>query len=352
MSVFGDIRSLLQEPPSAQGWDKLCALFERAPESVAREQLLPYVRAHLERHWPHELRSWNKSWTRRLIRGNTILVAGLASECDLRNRQLDKQSMELLARHDYIYGLRSLNLSENHHLGEALESLAQLPLLRDVHALNIGDCNTARHRDVSVFLDSPSLSKLKAIELGYYGGLNDHLRLLGTSQVRQTLEELSCSAYYNSEEFIGLLHLPMPALSALTLTLSQDTNPQLWLATEGSSWWQQLELLSLRGAVEIQKLWPYRPRHLKRLHIHWGLLSSEIEAELDALLSCEGLEQLESLTFPLRISATSQRLALLKRLNPTAARGLVQSWRSHSYYIDPTIIEYVETLPPTSGGVS
>lgn len=344
MSAFGDIRSLLQEPPSAQGWQKLCALFERAPESVAREQLLPYVRAHLDRHWPHELRSWNKSWTRRFIRGNTILVAGLASECDLRNRQLDKQTIELLAHHDYVYGLRSLNLSENHHLGEALEPLTQLPLLRDVHALNIGDCHTARHRDVSVFLDSPSLSKLKVIELGYYGGLNDHLRLLGTSQVRQTLEELACSAYHQNEEFIGLLHTPIPHLTKLTLTLSQETQAQLFLATESSSWWSQLTSLAIRGSLELSFRQLHLPKNIKSLDLSRLFISN-----FESLTRWEGLEILEELKIR-DYRNDSISLEILKSLNLAAAQRLTQYWRWRPEDVSTELRSFL--APPKSGGES
>lgn len=346
MPVFGDIRSLLQEPPSSQGWEMLCALFERAPESMAREQLLPYVRAHLERHWPQELRVWNKSWTRRVIRGNTILVAGLASECDLRNRQLDKQSMELLARHDYIYGLRSLNLSENHHLGEGLEQLAQLPMLRDVQELNIGDCHTARHRDVSMFLDSPLLRKLKVLDLGYYGGLNDHLRLLGTSEVRHTLEALSCSIYHKAEEFIELLHLPMPQLTTLALNISQDTQVQVMLSTESAAWWSQLEQLTLRGSMSLSVLWSQRPTNLKRFHIE-GLLSAEA---IESFVKCEGLETLDVLT--LRPRSAPEMLELLKRLKPATARALVEHWHTKYRCSAPIFLQYLDTLPQTVEGAT
>lgn len=344
MSVFGDIRSLLQEPPSSQGWEALCALFERAPESMAREQLLPYVRAHLERHWPYELRAWNKSWTRRVIRGNTILVAGLASACDLRNRQLDRESVELLARHDYIYGLRSLNLSENHHLGESLEQLALLPMLRDVHELNIGDCHTARHRDVSVFLDSPHLSKLKALNLGYYGGLNEHLRLLGTSQVRHTLESLSCSTYHKVEEFIELLHLPMPELTALTLNISQETQAQVMLATESASWWAQVEQLVISGSLDIKMLWLQRPKNLKNLNLE-NLFDSDVVEELT---QCDGLEMLEELR--VRNPYNAHSLELLKRLNTNAARRLVKHWGWQRDYPQADIKKFLETLLPAQEG--
>jgi hypothetical protein len=62
--LFGELRSLLQRPPSEATWLELCELLERAwldhPEAV-ENTLLPYAAQALSR-WPDALRKMPGNW--------------------------------------------------------------------------------------------------------------------------------------------------------------------------------------------------------------------------------------------------------------------------------------------------
>jgi hypothetical protein len=62
---FGELRSLLQQPPSAQVWEALCKLVFPARWEKTADQWLPYAQDHLDRHWPDELRLVPLKWAAR-----------------------------------------------------------------------------------------------------------------------------------------------------------------------------------------------------------------------------------------------------------------------------------------------
>jgi hypothetical protein len=70
---FGELRSLLQQEPSAQVWEQLCALVGGARWDKAAEQWLPYAEDHLARRWPDRLRTWPAAW-----RGKAVAASALA----------------------------------------------------------------------------------------------------------------------------------------------------------------------------------------------------------------------------------------------------------------------------------
>lgn len=63
--AFGELRSALHAPPSAEGWEVVCAELDRWPEAPGRDEALPYAQEHLSR-WPDALRIAPTAW---IIRG-------------------------------------------------------------------------------------------------------------------------------------------------------------------------------------------------------------------------------------------------------------------------------------------
>ena len=62
---FGELRSLLQQPPSAQVWEALCALVFPAKWEKTADQWLPYAQDQLDRRWPDDLRVMPLKWAQR-----------------------------------------------------------------------------------------------------------------------------------------------------------------------------------------------------------------------------------------------------------------------------------------------
>jgi hypothetical protein len=62
---FGELRSLLQQPPSAEVWEALCALVFPAKWEKTADQWLPYAMDQLDRRWPDDLRVMPLKWSQR-----------------------------------------------------------------------------------------------------------------------------------------------------------------------------------------------------------------------------------------------------------------------------------------------
>jgi hypothetical protein len=56
-NTFGELRSLLQRPPSSSAWAALCEELAAWPAAALRDEALPYAARILER-WPSELERW------------------------------------------------------------------------------------------------------------------------------------------------------------------------------------------------------------------------------------------------------------------------------------------------------
>ncbi len=69
MGVFEEMRSLLQQEPSARRWARLCAWAMSAESAQFVDELLPYARHHLDRSWPDELRVADRAWLGRVLEG-------------------------------------------------------------------------------------------------------------------------------------------------------------------------------------------------------------------------------------------------------------------------------------------
>lgn len=61
MSSFGEIRSILQKPPSSTAWGALCDALKAMPEDELHAQALPYAESLLSR-WPDHLRLMPERW--------------------------------------------------------------------------------------------------------------------------------------------------------------------------------------------------------------------------------------------------------------------------------------------------
>jgi hypothetical protein len=62
---FGELRSLLQQAPSAARWDQLCALVSQRGWSREAAQWMDYAESTLDHRWPDALRTWPADWWRR-----------------------------------------------------------------------------------------------------------------------------------------------------------------------------------------------------------------------------------------------------------------------------------------------
>jgi hypothetical protein len=59
--IFGDVRSILEERPSREGWEALCGHLDLCIDDALEQEVVPYCLDKLKR-WPSELRATPKEW--------------------------------------------------------------------------------------------------------------------------------------------------------------------------------------------------------------------------------------------------------------------------------------------------
>ncbi len=131
---FGELRSLLQQPPSEAVWEALCKLVGSARWDKEAEVWLPYAADYLDRGWPDALRVWPAAWRKKALRA-VELVRSFTVEGQ-KARQLEAAASALEAGRAPITGL-TLNLSAGSAegvarvLAAAPQSLRRLRMVRE-----------------------------------------------------------------------------------------------------------------------------------------------------------------------------------------------------------------------------
>ena len=345
---FGELRSLLNQPPSELGWRRVCWFLERAwtthrPE--ATRSWLPYAESHLE-SWPDALRRCPTRWARHLIvepdfepgrlvrqlrvmglRGDQARLGRLLeSPCwpgltalEAPRQRLDDGALgRLLERAPP--GLVRLDLSENELTCDGVEALLSSPVGPQLRALDLSNTRVGislslaslRHhapplealalRDCAAPPDElarlpealPALARLEV----HGNGLHNHLCLLCERAPCDQLRHLGLGDNDLSQRDLRALGRSELLGQLRSLDLSDNA---LWLVDvrelfEGPHF-GQLESLDLHlnhlQEGDLRELLPQaRLRRLRRLNLAVNWLGP---ASARALARAEGLERLEAL---------------------------------------------------------
>lgn len=305
-SSFGELRSLLQGPPSASRWEALWRWFERAQlQPHERSEALSYARDHLKR-WPDLYR--------------------VASFCDPAPSTALESPLSLLK----VLHLDALTSKAAQAWQDApLEQLHALHLGADIAAIAGPRCGlfeAPMHLSDGPYLIKPG--RLKALaaliqqrawsslrELWISGAalrLDDleplTLKPPSTMSWLERLEHLERLAMpYNSLRAEGcswLSRLALPALRALNLT-ENELSPIALKALSRAPWWSQLRELEMShnpsadALVELLTLDASPSRQLRALSLRSGALTASgleqlVTLRSDQLSSLEHLDLLNN----------------------------------------------------------
>lgn len=159
---FGELRSLLQQPPSSQVWDAMIALFGGWHHEALANLAIPYALEHLER-WPDDITREAEPWQTgalllispdsyqhpqlRLINALTITHRGIGApqlasllawpglpqlrSLSLRANDLTDAEAAAIAACPHLSGLRALDLSNNQITDVGAAALASSPYLNE-----------------------------------------------------------------------------------------------------------------------------------------------------------------------------------------------------------------------------
>lgn len=210
--AFGDIRALLQRPPSVKSWSKLCKLVGVFEQDRWTEQLHPYIAGHL-RAWPDYLRVTPAAWAKKITRGQPVPHASMCTHLDLSGRDITAASVAhvedsaVMARH-----LRVLTLNNAWSTPDALQRLYTSPILAHIdHAyLSIKELTTT-----SDLYTSSSMLDSQMVDMNFHA-LAKHLSL-------KTLMGLHVYEDFGQPTYLKGAHAQ---LEALHIKLQHNTIPQ------------------------------------------------------------------------------------------------------------------------------
>ena len=161
---FGQLRQMMQQPPSRDLWMELIAFMESHDPRVQEDVLLPYIKGYLKQ-WPDELRTWHKSWTKRFLKARHVPAAGMATQLVISNRHLHQYPIEPLKRHlSYIDQIKSLHIEHESHLtAPFLAEFLSLSMFDHLETLNMEMDSVASDQQMTFLtaLDGKPLKELK-----------------------------------------------------------------------------------------------------------------------------------------------------------------------------------------------
>jgi hypothetical protein len=133
--VFGDIRSALQQEPSAHGWARICDLVARIDPERATHETIPYVESALAA-WPAAQRPVMAAWQERVEQGVEVPPAALlARSMVVSGYGLNAERGERLGRFAAQAGIEQLLIKDGTPSFKALRGLmveSGLSTLRDL----------------------------------------------------------------------------------------------------------------------------------------------------------------------------------------------------------------------------
>lgn len=171
---FGQLRQMMQQPPSAALWSELITFMESHNPKMQEDVLLPYIKGHLKR-WPDELRTWHKSWTKRFLKGIAVPAAGMATQLVISNRHFHQYPLDPLKQHlNYLDHIKSLTIDQESHLTiPFLAEFLSLSMFDHLETLNMSMSSVAADHQMA-FLTTLDGKPLKHIKNDYSIRLNTH----------------------------------------------------------------------------------------------------------------------------------------------------------------------------------
>jgi hypothetical protein len=219
-ALFGELRSLLQQPPSAPRWDALCAHLDLWSPAALEEIALPYALDLLE-PWPRALRVTPRRWLEQ-ARSDAAPQLALCRTLASPPEQLgwvDDALMTALAGCAALSGITALTLQEQAIGMIGAAALAASPHLTRLTSLALTS-NPLGAEGAASIAASRSLSSLRSLDLSWCGIGDGGALALAASDTLSHLEHLDlCGDELLNEGGLALARSPL-LRTVVTLDLS------------------------------------------------------------------------------------------------------------------------------------
>lgn len=186
---FGDLRSLLNTPPTPQSWEQLCIWLEEWESEEHTQRIHAYITAYLNR-WPDQARRVPKRWLQKLTKEKIALP--WLSICRTLN----------------LRGFRAREMRQyNKTLSDIWLDVLTRPHLEDISILDLGS-NGLTCKDLERFLQTSTLEHLKTLELQRNPLTNELSELLMTPhRFESTIETLGLRQTSLEDDALRLIPL-------------------------------------------------------------------------------------------------------------------------------------------------
>ena len=164
--LFGEIRSLMQAPPSSGAWLAMTSLIdacERLDPRFLEDVVTPYVMAHIL-SWPVELRVAPQHWVEALFSSDPPAHGRIVTALKLMQRGLSDKDILHMSQHPTLSQMHWLDLSHNWLMESGAEHLCRSP-----HAHNLGTLdlsyNQLKDSGAARFAGTNALNRLHTLSL-------------------------------------------------------------------------------------------------------------------------------------------------------------------------------------------
>lgn len=243
--MFGQLRSLLQQPPSAALWGQICEALDRWPRREARDQAIPYIEGHVSR-WPSHLLVAPTTWTKKLMFGQLVPGMTLVRTLQLKGKSLGPQSIKPIGRLIEKIPVQVLDLSDADLQDRTLKLLIEQPFMRNIHTLNLAN-NAITGKGLSALASASNCHGIEVLDLSRNRLRQHHLKSLAKEGGLPGLHTLKLShAQLTHEDLEALIDVGLLSrLRSLSLEQCQVVGAMSWRRLFLEVDWSQLEHLNL-----------------------------------------------------------------------------------------------------------
>lgn len=201
---FGNLRALIQKPPSTASWYRLCDMLDQWSDAEHLQHVvLPYAQDILDRTWPDLMRQAPLSWLARLLKGDEQvqgfeLVRRIGhtqhyvsdEPCIATFPTTPTEDLCALLNHPQLAHVTQLNLRNLPMHGDRLvQTLAQSKLITELRFLNLGGTQ-CMSKTLHTLWESPIVDTIENLELWSMGLEDEDIRALASSPRLKRLQRL------------------------------------------------------------------------------------------------------------------------------------------------------------------
>ncbi len=200
--IFGELRSLLQQPPSHAIWAQLCVQLDKVkPDEYFEDAIAPYLLDALKT-WPDDptLRVAPPTWCAPALKQKPTPMTRFATGVNLSSSRCGPAGLKKLLAGDLLVGKTYLNLSHNGLKSDGAMDFAVSPKIDALRVLILVDCKIGERGAVAL-ARCHRLANLETLDLSKNDFVDEGCGALESSKhLSESIRKLAWSWYSHERE--------------------------------------------------------------------------------------------------------------------------------------------------------